>query len=272
MADLDRLLRSDIAHAAADAVQPPDFTPIERRGVQRRRTHTLLAVAAAVVVLVGVAGSIRILGHEDAAPPTPAEQPPPLLMPAGDAAIEPGTYLVPRSAGVSVDFTVTFPDGWRAHDSGAYDKHADEPDEIGFQSVVVDKIYADACRGDRGAQTKVGPGADDLVSALLEQPGPAKSGPVETTLGGYPATRVDLRVPRRLQSRDCFRGPGTGVQLWLSEPDDYLVLDADGLVSVYVVEVNGERKVFTSQYRPAYTSKEDQAELQQILDSIRIEG
>jgi hypothetical protein len=192
--------------------------------------------------------------------------------PAGDAAIEPGTYLVPRSAGVSVDFTVTFPDGWRAHDSGAYDKHADEPDEIGFQSVVVDKIYADACRGDRGAQTKVGPGADALVSALLEQPGPAKSGPVETTLGGYPATRVDLRVPRRLQSRDCFRGPGTGVQLWLSEPDDYLVLGADGLVSVYVVEVNGERQVFTSQYRPAYTSKEDQAELQQILDSIRIEG
>jgi hypothetical protein len=35
--------------------------------------------------------------------------------------------------------------------------------------------------------------------------------------------------------------------------------------------VDGERAVFTSQYRPAHTSPEDKAELQQVLDSIHIE-
>ena len=66
-------------------------------------------------------------------------------------------------------------------------------------------------------------------------------------------------------------GPGTGVQLWLSEPDNYLMLDPEGVVSVYVVDVDGERAVFTTEYRPARTSSEDQAELQQVLDSIRIQ-
>ena len=193
-------------------------------------------------------------------------------MPSGDVAIEPGTCLVPEAAGWSVvDFTVTFPDGWRARDAHQFDRNSDEPDEIGILPFVVDDIYADACEGDRGAVTEVGPSAQDLVEALLAQPGPAKSDPVEAILGGYPATRIDLRVPKRLQSQDCFLGPGTGVQLWLTKPDKYLVLDAEGIVSVYVVDVNGQRQVFTTQYRPAHTSEEERAELQQVLDSIRIQ-
>ncbi len=270
MADLDRLLTPDISHAAADAVQPPDFTPIERRGVQRRRTRTLLGAAAVLVVLLGVVGSLRVLGTEDASAPTPVDQPPRTML-AGDGAIEPGTYLVPRAAWSAVDFTVTFPEGWRVRNGNAFHTNGEQADELGIQPFVVDKIYADACRGDRGAQTQVGPGVDDLVNALLAQPGPVKSGPVETTLGGYPATQIDLRVPDRLQSKNCFLGPGTGVQIWFSEPDDYLVLDPEGVVSVYVVDVDGERAVFAAQYRPARTSSEDQAELQQVLDSIRIQ-
>lgn len=62
MADLDRLLRSDVSRAAGESVQHPDFSAIERRGMRRRRNRTMLTVAAAtaVVVLVGL-GSTRIL-------------------------------------------------------------------------------------------------------------------------------------------------------------------------------------------------------------------
>jgi hypothetical protein len=270
MTDLDRLLRPDISHAAADAVQPPDFVPIERRGVRRRRTRTLLGAATVVVVLLGIVGSLRVLDSEDASAPTPVDQPQ-RSMQTGDGAIEPGTYLIPRAPRSAVDFTVTFPEGWRVFDDYQYTPNLRGTDQPVIEPFAIDKIYADACRGERGAQTKVGPSADDLVNALLAQPGPAKSGPVETTLGGYPATRIDLRVPDRLQSRNCFLGPGTGVQIWLSRPNNYLVLDPEGVVSVYVVDVDGERAVFTTQYRPARTSSEDLVEVQQVLDSIRIQ-
>jgi hypothetical protein len=39
---------------------------------------------------------------------------------------------------------------------------------------------------------------------------------------------------------------------------------------VYVVDVNGERAVFTTQYIPGSTSEQDLAELQEIIDSIDI--
>lgn len=268
MVDLDRLLRSDISQDAADAVELPDFEPIERRGVRRRRTHTVLAAAAVVIVLLGVAGSVRLLGPGEASAPDPVDRPPRSL-PNGEAMLEPGTYLVPSSVWSAVDFTITFPEDWRVRD-GNFDSNGEQIDEIGIHPFVVDKIYAGACQGERGAQIDVGPGVDDLVDALLAQRGPAKT-TVQTTLGGYPATRVDLRVPDRLQSRNCFEGPGTGVQIWLNRPDHYLYLHPQGLVSIYVVDVDGQRAVFTSQYQPAYTSPEDQAELQQVLDSITIE-
>ena len=270
MADLDRLLTADISHIAADVVQPPDFTAIERRGIRRRWTHTLLGSAAVVVVLLGVVGSVLILGTEDDVVPTPVDQPPRTML-SGDGQIEPGTYLVPRGVSSGVDFTVTFPEGWRVRYDYVFDTNSEQADEVSIETFDVHKIYADACRGERGAQTKVAPGVDGLVEALLAQPGPAKNGPVETTLGGYPASRVDLRVPDRLQSKDCFMGPGRGVQIWHTKADGYQVLDPEGVLSVYVVDVNGERAVFTTQYRPARTSSEDRAELQQVLDSIRIQ-
>jgi hypothetical protein len=191
-------------------------------------------------------------------------------LPTGEAMLEPGTYLVPSSIWSAVDFTITFPEDWRVREGNLFDTNSEQIDELGIQPFVVDKIYANACKGDRGAQTPVGPSVEDLVDALLAQPGPAKTS-AQTTLGGYPATQVDLRVPDRLQTKKCFLGPGTGVQIWLNGPKNYLWLAPDGLLSIYVVDVDGERAVFTSQYRPAHTSPEDKAELQQVLDSIHIE-
>lgn len=189
--------------------------------------------------------------------------------------IESGTYLIPSSAWSVVDFTVTFPEGWTVQYGHVYGKNGDEADEFGFYAVVVDEIFADACHGEGGASTAGGPDVDDLVTALVWQAGGAvASEPVTTSLGGYPATRVDLRIPRRLDLDTCqMAGYGfTGLQVWHSEPaDKYFVLLPGEVASVYVVDVEGERQVFLV-HRGNPTSAGDLTELQTVLDSVHIEG
>jgi hypothetical protein len=182
--------------------------------------------------------------------------------------IEPGTYRVPRSAWSVVDFTVTFPGGWMVQGGHNYLKHSDTVEELFFQAVVIDEIYADACQGNDGDIAKVGPTADDLAAALLAQRGTKASGPIETTLGGYPAVRIDLTTPN---SKACpSMGLQSAVQIWHNSPtDDYFVLHADGFASVYILDVDGERQVFLTQYRSA-ASEEDVRQLQEVIDSIHI--
>jgi hypothetical protein len=112
--------------------------------------------------------------------------------------------MIPRSTWSVADFTVTFPDGWTVQYGHGFAQHHDQPNEFGFYGVVVDEIFSDACRGKGGASTSVGPGVDALVTALLEQDGgTVKTKPVHTTLGGYPATRIDLRIANRVDLDTC---------------------------------------------------------------------
>lgn len=278
MADLDRLLRADISHAAAEAAEPPDFAPIERRGAQRRRTHTMLMAAAAVVVMAIVAaGSSLVIGDESTSPSPVSPGPPsPTFgsMPSGDGAkdqaIEPGTYRIPSSAWSAVDFKIAFPEGWTVQYGNIY--HHEPDGELTLEAAVVDEIFTDACHGD-GVPTAVGPRVQDLVTALRRQPGPVTRGPVETTLGGYPATRIDLRVPKSLDLETCRLADDgdLGLQIWYSEPaDNYFVLFPGAVASVYILDVDRERQVFVTQNRSP-NSPAASAELQAVLDSIRIE-
>jgi hypothetical protein len=99
------------------------------------------------------------------------------------------------------------------------------------------------------------------------------SRPVTTNLGGYPATRVDLRVPKGLDLESC-RMAGAGalaLQIWYSEPaDNYFVLFAGAVASVYILDVGAERQVFVAQNRSP-DSPEATTELEAVLDSIRIQ-
>ena len=118
--------------------------------------------------------------------------------------------------------------------------------------------------------TSHGPG---FVTALQEQPGVEVSDPVDTTLGDHPATRVDLAVPADVDLETCrlFDDGIDGLQIWYSAPaDKYLVLGTGSRASVFILDVEGERQVFLTQHN-APTSEDDLAELQTVLDSIRID-
>jgi hypothetical protein len=191
-------------------------------------------------------------------------------------AIEAGDYRIPISTWSVADFMVTFPKGWEVQYGHVYAKHSsdaeDAEDEFGFYAVVVDELYADAFAGETGDLRQVGPGVDDLAAALLKQPGPKASGPVETTLGGYPAVRIDLVIPESYDLTACSLASFgfEGLQIWYSPPaDKYFVLLPDATASVYIVDVDGQRQVFLTQSRSA--AAEDARELQAVLDSIRIE-
>jgi hypothetical protein len=184
--------------------------------------------------------------------------------------VEAGTYRIARSPWSVADFTVTFPEGWTVQYGHVYSAQPDTDHEFGFYAVVVDEIYADACQGDNGDLMKFGPGVDDLVAALLEQPGPKATGPVETTLGGYPATRIDFTIPENLDLTSCAY-PEIGLQIWYSPPaDKYFVLLKGAKASAYIVDIDGRRQVFLTQSGPAMSDAQVR-ELQAVLDSIRIE-
>lgn len=278
MPDLDRLLRPDISSAAAETTQPPDFDAIVRRGSQRRRTSTMLVAAAVAVVIAAVAaGSTVVIGEQRTSPsPVTPDTPSPTLrtMPSGDGAmdetIQPGAYRIPSSSWSAADFTIAFPEGWSVQYGHIY--HHEPDQELTLESAVVDEVFTDACRTE-GVPQAVGPGVQDLVTALRGQQGSETSAPRQTTLGGYPATRVDVRVPTGLDLASCRSADDgfPGIQIWYSEPaDNYFVLYAGAVASVYIIDVGGRRQVFVAQNRSP-GSAEARARLQTVLDSIRIQ-
>jgi hypothetical protein len=187
-----------------------------------------------------------------------------------DVGIDAGTYRIPRSAWSVADFTVTFGEGWTVQYGHVFHRPSDSPYGLEFYAVVPDAIYADGCQGMDGDLMQVGPSVDDFATALLAQPGATKGDPVATTLGGYPATRIDLAVPDGFDLEACSLGE-IGLQIWYSpDADKYFVLLNDNPTSVYIVDVGGQRQVFIAGPVGPSTTSRDARELQSVLDSIRI--
>jgi hypothetical protein len=225
----------------------------------------VLGVAVLLAILTGCEAGVA--GEPPSATPSTTLG----SIPAGTAPIEPGGYLVPKSDWSVADFKVTFPRGWTVQYGHVYAKHFDSADdEFGFYAVVVDEIFADACEGDTGDITKVGPTAYDLAAALLAQRGTKASGPFAGTFGGYPVVQVNLTIPKGLDLNACSLGD-IGQQIWYSSrEDEYFVLLPHARATVYIVDVDGQRQVFLTQSK-AWTSARDRRELQAILDTIHIE-
>lgn len=235
------------------------------------RRPVIRAAALLLALGPGLAGCGADTTTEPQPHPQPTATPAPTFETESHEPVEAGagTYRMPASAWSVVDLTVTLPRGWTVQYGHVLAKHPDQDRELGFYPVVVEEIYTDACGGE-GVTRKVGPGVDDLVDALLEQRGPLAGDPVETTLGGHPATRVDLEVPPNLDLDDC-RLADIGLQVWYAAPaDKYFVLLRDGIASVYVLDVDGMRQVFLVQHRSG-TSDKGVAELHRVLDSIRLD-
>lgn len=246
--------------------------------------------AALVLCLAGCANSSDPTAAESpsatttstAAPSTTSD--PILTIPMEEGPpLEPGTYRVSREGRTGadpikwsiVDFTIEIPRGLIGH-TGHYLETTEDfkgGARFGFYPLLVDEIYADPCEGERGSTVPVGPKPGDLVKALRAQPGTATTKPVRTLIGGLPAVRIDLAVPRNADLTSCHMadfGP-PALQMWFSNPTSkYFVLSPDLRARVYVVDVNGKRQEFLAVHE-VNASERGLRVLQSMIDSVRID-
>jgi hypothetical protein len=229
-----------------------------------------LALGAAAVLVVALVG--YNLMPRSGGVGAPEQTPIPSPSPSFNAALgplEPGTYIVDDPTLTTVPFTLTVPSGWTARGDGYLVKDDELPDGLELASWNVTHVYADACGFEPGL-TEIGPTVDDLVRALEDQEGSDASTPVDVTLGGYPAKRIEMSVPVDLDASTC-RIPDALIQIWAdAEETGWFAIPADqaGLPRpVYVVDVDGERAVILSGHQPT-ASTSAIAELQAVLDSI----
>ena len=243
----------------------------------------------AVVLAIGGCGQASDTGQPVSAAAPPAAASPtagepsaaasPLIRPLRNPDIdpdvpeilEPGTYVIDR---FPVDLAFDIPDGsppgWHA---GTASEHSAimlwyTPPEITYLFAFwnVDAIYVDPCNPTPGKlEPPTGPSVDDLVAALSNLPGLQASAPVDVTVGAFRGREIELTT---LDFENC---PNVTVFSPGDPTDPALVNPLDGeTFRVRILDVDGVRIVlYTAE--PAERDPAAEAELQEILDSIRIE-
>ena len=248
-----------------------------------------LAAGIAVVAIVGFAAlTVFTPGTSPGSGPTPAPSatlaptPSPSLLPAAGA-LEPGTYdwIAYYTPVGGARFTVTVPEGWATAEGGVFVYRncgaaaASMPPFTGSGEVLlaiwtVSHVYTDACHHD-ATLVDAGTTIDELASLLVAQKGRVASAATDVTLGGFPAKRIELTVPADLDVTKCDGGI---IRFWPDPgPDESggLCCTAGGSTDVvYVVDVAGDRFAVVARHQ-ASSSAEELAELQAIVDSIKIE-
>jgi hypothetical protein len=231
-------------------------------------------IAAAAIVVVAVLAfnllpkAPGIAGPGATATPTPSPVSATVL-PLGH--LDPGTYYVDDPAFTQAKrFIFTVPAGWTGTGRSDIEK-GDGTGKLMLATWVVSHIYGDVCQW-QDTLVPVGSTVGELVSALAAQTGRTASTPTDVTLGGFPAKRIELITPDMdLDAAFCHSGmlrywpdpgPNENGGLWSASGNHTDV--------VYAVDVSGKRLVVIARHY-AGSSEQDVAELNAIVNSIRIE-
>jgi hypothetical protein len=237
-----------------------------------------VALASAAVVVVALIGFTILrepnMGDPDLVGPTPTP------MPLADGLLAAGTYVsTPFEApNDSISFTFTVPDGWRGADGDLFLATGTEsPDGAAILFTMATGLFSDPCDADYfgGPDVVVGPTVDDLARAFEEQTAYEATTPVDVTVDGYSGKRVDLQLPSDDNPDELFNQGGRfgaacrdgGYFLW---DGSIYAQGPDNRWHLWIVDVDGTRVVIQAEDFPG-TSAQDQAELQDIVESIRID-
>lgn len=260
--DMDRLeKRPERSSAMTD-------TKTDRLRVEGPDRWRRLVPVLAIPVIVLVALLIFVNRNSEVATTVPA-----VRLPSFDS-LDPGTYYIPEGGATPGRFTFTVPAGW-ATEEAFVAKDLDPSTSVDARDVVlvtwiVSHVYTDICNWE-GTLVDVGTTVDGLASALLAQEGRVASAPTDVMLGGFPATRIELTVPADLDSGTCDGGI---IRFWPNAgPDESggLCCSAAGSTDVvYVVDLDGNTFAVVARYT-ATSSAQDRAELDAIVESIRID-
>ena len=202
-------------------------------------------------------------------PPSPAASPGVASVHEGPLAA--GRYTMPllwdhSPAHDAIRMTFTVPDGWAGVGTEAIwltDKGMGAPDGAGLLFGRGARLLTDPCTKAEHAvapDVAVGSSVDEFANAIADHPLLDATDPVDVSLAGYSGKYLDLQVPADISMCGVYRpwdpgifaqGPSHRWHLW--------ILDVEGLRTV----------VQSTDY--AGTSVKDRAELQAIVNSIKIE-
>jgi hypothetical protein len=229
---------------------------------------------AAAALAVAVVGGGVLLSMRDPASGITATASPGVLptastvpfLPSGS--LEPGTYRMTVGPGL---FALTVPAGWTSTASSFVVAKGDvfeERDSVALITWNVTHVYRDSCDWEGTLVETATPEA--LAAALAAQKGHQNSAPMSTTLGGYPATRLEFSVPAGFDLAQCDQPI---IRLWPDAgPSESggLPIAPGQMDTVYVVDVAGTAHLFAAIRWPD-SPPADVRELEGIVDSIRFE-
>jgi hypothetical protein len=170
----------------------------------------------------------------------------------------------------------TLPAGWATTD-GLVHKHLGQPGEVAFSFWTVGEAYLDPCHWrespliDLWVHEHAADGSFVIHPdvGLQTQVGRNGTTPVETSIGGQPALRIDLSVPAELDIATCDAGQYRSWSEW-DVPGGGNTHHAAGQVDwVYIVDVDRRELVIDASHGPDATA-EDIAELEEVLASMSI--
>ena len=220
-----------------------------------------------------------VAGCSGAAPtaaPTPAATVPPTASPAPTDSPSPSiaTRQIQLNATVGPEglhVLLDVPPTWQRSDPESADSHSVvrgdtvPPTGMLIWFGTIANTYADPC-GHLLRTPEVGPTVDDLIAAFAETPNLTSTEPVQTTLGGQPATYIELTVDDELP---CL---ANHFFLAADEQGIYFFIDGPGqVIRTWVLDVDGTRVVAWAFHFPEATA-EGLAEEQAILDSVEFEA
>ena len=232
--------------------------PWSGRRLADRNSFAKLAIAAAAVVVIALAGMqfLPRSGTSGGQPsPTPTATATPALARLTKGPLVPGRYALYDGLVTSIEV----PAGWIGKPPFVRKIGADGAGLWWGPGPSDAEVFADACKGPK--LKPVGGTVRGLVDALDAQVG-SDATISEVTLGGLPATRVDLM--KDLAS--CSGGADSGLNLF-STPAGMTGLSPGARGIVYVLEKDGELVVFIGIDYKATAS--DVAELEGVIASTQ---
>ena len=231
-----------------------------------------MSLAAAAVFILALVG-INLLGPTNVGPSGPSAD----ANPSPDVTFDlefwtgrevpGGTYVIGEPFPARI--TMTVPAGWTAF--GVTDGLAaicsnacEQPERAGLGFWIVQNVYADPCDASGVADPPIGPTVSDLVDALGGLPRHQATEPRPETVGGLPATYIELTADE--ERGDCalpgFRAWTAGSDLRESPPGERNRL--------WILDVDGTR-LMVDLAIPPNASAAQVAELESVVESLRIE-
>jgi hypothetical protein len=302
---IDRLV--DAAAVTGGSTDVPlvlvDFGDDQLVGHRRRPAWPL--VAAAVVVVIGVAGLALVTTNNDDNDQAPAPVATVSIVPTTNDATETVSFAVESANDIPVTFTK--PKSWGVLDEltkwpfdppssttteapppvtapnkdveppgppatiGAYSNPTRDGAVVQFDNVL--NIFTNGCER-TPLDPPVGPTVDDLVTAWANIPQLAPTTPVDITVDGYTGKQIEFTVPD-------FKCWGSGLfrfALWYGpEPNrqDWFIFASNAVPTrnrhyeMLVLDVDGTRLLIAASTDPN-TPPQERAALAELLASIQI--